>query len=343
MRIGVVFGTRPEYLKLKPFLLALQSRSLPFRILHVGQHKDLTVEEQTLPTYRFLEMPPEAGVTRLTELASNLPRILEPAIQECTHVLVQGDTATAFFAALTAFHLKRPVIHLEAGLRTYDLENPFPEEAYRSMIARIASLHLCPDASSKQALLDEKVCSKIFVVGNTILDLVRHYDMKARIGSQVPITVHRRENWPHIPDLVREIVRLAHLRPDLSFLWISHPNPDLRTVVNETLTQTGHPPNLTCSEPCSHKQLCTYIAESYCVITDSGGIQEEASYLGKFSFVLRKVTERSAIPHSYLHLVASPEELVPQFLHQKIELLPPCTAYGDGHACEKILEILPNT
>jgi len=244
---------------------------------------------------------------------------------------------------LSAFHFQIPIFHVEAGLRTFDLANPFPEEGYRSMISRIATYHLCPDEAAKENLLREGVRKNLFVVGNTILDLVKSYDMTSKIGNLVLITVHRRENWNQLPDIVNQIHSLAIQRPDLHFLWIYHPNPTLQQSVRSRTTELGDLPNLEFQQPCSHKTLCQYIHDAYSIITDSGGIQEEASFLGKYCFVLRKVTERDSIPSQYITTLSTIESLQTTFLQKQIEMLPPCTVYGKGHASEAIIQIFEET
>jgi UDP-N-acetylglucosamine 2-epimerase (non-hydrolysing) len=338
--IGIVFGTRPEYLKVKPLFNLFEEKKIAFQILHVSQHIDLEIEEKDHANYTRINIVNPLPITRLNELASNLPRFLEEPIQKCKSILVQGDTATAFFAAVTAFHCKKPIFHLEAGLRTYDLQNPFPEEAYRSMISRIATYHLCPDETAKQNLLKEGITNHIYIVGNTILDLVKSYHMTSQIGTLVLITVHRRENWDQLPQIATSIHALAAQRPDLHFVWIYHPNPVLQEIVSSTISALGSLSNLQFQQPCSHRTLCQYIHDAYCIITDSGGIQEEASFLGKQAFVIRNVTERSGIPEKYIHLVKDHTRLEQLFLERKIHLLESCTCYGRGDASVKIVEIM---
>ena len=338
--IGILFGTRPEYLKCKPLFAAFDSEGIEFRILHVKQHKDLDIEERSHPFYRNISLEFPLGVSRLNELASNLPKQLEPAIEECGSILVQGDTATAFFGCLTAFHMKRKVFHLEAGLRTYDLANPFPEEAYRSMISRLATYHLCPDAQAANNLQNEGIHSNIFVVGNTILDLVKSYRFESQVGNRVLITVHRRENWDTIIDIAKAIEILALRRPELAFDWVLHPNPTISTQVSEYFQKSSAPQNIHLLQPLTHKDLAEKIYNSYCILTDSGGIQEEGSFAGKFLFVLRKTTERSAIPPSYVQIVEDPKRLPDVFPREKPELLEPCTVYGSGNSSQEIVSIL---
>jgi UDP-N-acetylglucosamine 2-epimerase (non-hydrolysing) len=140
--------------------------------------------------------------------------------------------------------------------------------------------------------------------------------------------------------IVTNVVKLAKQRPDLQFKWIQHMNPALQKVVTETLTSEGWPDSIQVSEPLEHKELCKVITESYCIITDSGGIQEEASFLGKTCFVLRKKTERSSIPAEYIHLIQAPDTLLEEFQKKPIVLLCPCKVYGDGFASDRIIDLL---
>ena len=338
--IGIVFGTRPEYLKVKPLFSAFQREQIPFYIIQVNQHVDLLVEEKDQPNFIYLSLVDDTSVSRLNLLASTIPKLVESTLKKCSSIIVQGDTATVFFTAIAAFHLKLPIYHLEAGLRTYDLNNPYPEEAYRSMLSRIASYHLCPDIEAKAALSRENITKDVHVVGNTILDLVRTYNFTPQIGSTVLVTVHRRENWDSMKQIVTTIVKLAKQRPDLHFKWIQHMNPALQKIVVETLTSEGWPESIEVSEPLEHKELCRLITESYCIITDSGGIQEEASFLGKTCFVLRKKTERSSIPIQYIRLIQNLDDLLSEFTKKPIILLTPCKVYGDGFATDRIIDLL---
>jgi UDP-N-acetylglucosamine 2-epimerase (non-hydrolysing) len=338
--IGIVFGTRPEYLKVKPLFSVFQREGIPFYIIQVNQHVDLSIEERNEPNFIYLTLPDDTSTSRLNMLASTIPKLVESTLKKCSSIIVQGDTATVFFSAIAAFHLKLPIYHLEAGLRTYDLNNPYPEEAYRSMLSRIASYHLCPDIGAQESLIKENITKEIHVVGNTILDLVRSYNFTPEIGTTVLITVHRRENWDSMEQIVKSIAELAKQRPDLQFKWIQHMNPCLQKIVTETLTSEGWPNSIQVSAPLDHKELCKIITESYCIITDSGGIQEEASFLGKTCFVLRKKTERSSIPAEYIHMIQRSEDLVPEFQKKPIVLLASCGVYGDGFASDRIVDIL---
>ena len=339
--IGILFGTRPEYLKCKPLFLAFEEANVAYKIIHVKQHVDLEIDEKKLPNYICIDLSYNTCVSRLTTLASELPKQLETALKACASILVQGDTATAFFGCVTAFHLQKPIFHLEAGLRTHDLANPFPEEAYRSMISRIATYHLCPDVSAKENLYKENIKSNVFVVGNSILDLVKSYNFPIEDTKQVLITVHRRENWPHMKRIVESVCDVAKRYPSHTFTWILHPNPILQTEVTQLLLTTQLP-NIHTSLPIQHKELCRYITSSSYIITDSGGIQEEASFLGKVCFVLRKVTERSSIPKEYIRMIENPSDLLSSIEAEVIQRYPPCHVYGDGSTAKQVVQIIKN-
>lgn len=339
--IGIVFGTRPEYLKCKPLFQAFEEANLHYRIIHVKQHVDLDIEEKNLPNYVCVNLSENRSLERLNALASELPRQLELAVKECKSILVQGDTATAFFGCLTAFHLQKPIFHLEAGLRTYDVANPFPEEAYRSMISRLATYHLCPDETAKENLSKENIKSNVYVVGNSILDLVKSYKYPVEDKKQVLITIHRRENWLHMKEIVESVCDVAIKNPSYTFVWILHPNPVLQNQVSEVLL-TRNIANIRTSLPIQHKDLCSYITSSSYIITDSGGIQEEASFLGKICFVLRKVTERSSIPKEYIRMIQEHSQLLPTIEASCISQLQPCYVYGNGFTGSIIARIIKN-
>jgi len=337
--IGIVFGTRPEYLKCKPLFNAFEKANLDYKIIQVKQHKDLEIEEKEKKQYVCIDLESTQGLSRLNELASELPKSIESIIKDCTHILIQGDTATAFFGCLTAFHLHKKIIHLEAGLRTYDLENPFPEEAYRSMISRLATYHFCPDEQAKDNLLRENIQNNIFIVGNTILDLLKSYNFNPTLSNKILITIHRRENWDTLLEIASTISELALEYPHFQFEWILHPNPNIAKQIQDFFEKKNIN-NIILYKPLSHKELSQKIYEAYCIFTDSGGIQEEASFVGKVLFVFRKVTERNAIPTKYIHMIEEHKKLYSVFKNTTITLLEPCTVYGNGNSSNEIVNIL---
>jgi UDP-N-acetylglucosamine 2-epimerase len=336
----IIFGTRPEYLKLKPLILCFEKEGIPFSLLQVLQHENLVVEESTKEYYSKVSIEDNTNISRLTLLTSEISKKVEPYILQAKSIFIQGDTSTVFFSALTAFHLKVPIFHLESGLRTYDLENPFPEEGYRSMLSRIATYHLCPDISASENLHKEFLTKNIFIVGNTILDLVRSYGFTPTLGNTVLVTIHRRENWDNLSFIAESIYNLAEKYKNYTFVWVQHMNPILQATVNQVFERSVPLDNISRILPTDHRTLCKYISESYCTITDSGGIQEEASFLGKTCFVIRKLTERNSIPSEYIKLIHPPSELTNIFQRTNITMLPPCHVYGDGYSCNSIVSIV---
>jgi len=264
---------------------------------------------------------------------------LDSALNNTSYLLVQGDTATVFFSALSAFHKQIPIFHLEAGLRTYDLQNPFPEEGYRSMISRITNYHLCPDIGASNNLKKENINKNIHVIGNTILDLIKSYNLTPVIGNEVIITIHRRENWDSLLLILTEINKIAVNMNEIQFTWILHPNPSIRKQISEYTELNHMASNLIFSEPLNHLEMATRIAGSYFLITDSGGIQEEASFLGKHCYVIRKTTERNTIPSTYITLIPDINSLYNIIKNNRIQLLPPCNVYGNGTSTEQFIEI----
>jgi UDP-N-acetylglucosamine 2-epimerase (non-hydrolysing) len=323
--IAIFIGTRPELIKCLPLI---ESSDIYTQIL-IEQHSDLLSESYN-NTKNIIKVK-EFGKDRLNNIISS---ILHSDIfeQKWDAVLVQGDTVVAFAAALTAFNKGIPVIHLEAGLRTYDNQNPWPEEGYRKMIDSITTIALCPSKVSSENLVREGFSGKIEIVGNTSIDAIHSYNLNSVLGKKVIITLHRRENWSKIKDFFIAIEQLANQNPSLEFILPIHPNPiikDLKYIFKKVKV----------IDPIPHKEICVLLAECNCIISDSGGIQEEASYLGKRVFCCRKVTERVEIKDTYLTFTSTPEELLSLFCEQKI-LLPRSYVYGEGKSLLKINEIL---
>ena len=262
--ILICFGTRPEYIKVKSLIDNLPNIKTCF----TGQHTELL---QDIKVDYNLSMITKTA-NRLNDIVSN---ILENThiFSEIEYVLVQGDTTSAFAIALSAFHHKKKIIHLEAGLRTYNIEDPFPEEANRQLISRITNIHLCPTELNKQNLLKEGIPeSKIYVVGNTGLDNIDKSNCE--YGNKIIITLHRRNNIPIIKKWFTLLDNLAELHPELEFILPLHPNPEIQK--HKHLLHF-----VKVIEPQSHEELINLIKKSKYIISDSGGIQEEASFLNK--------------------------------------------------------------
>jgi UDP-N-acetylglucosamine 2-epimerase (non-hydrolysing) len=325
--ILICYGTRPEWLKIKPIIDKLERSD--YSLLFTGQHDELAVDSRWDSR---LYIPTHAN----NRLDSIVATVMQQFPNGFNAVLVQGDTASAFACALAAFHRGMHIVHLEAGLRTYDVKNPYPEEAYRQMISRIATHHLCPTNVSKFNLKDENVSTDhAYVVGNTSLDNIVDYRDKVTDGNTVLVTLHRRENHDIIKDWFVAIDILAQQNPNLDFVLPIHPNPNVMKWKN--LLQ-----HVRVVDPLNHMELLDILCKSTLVISDSGGIQEEASFLGKKVIVARHTTERpEGIISGHLFLCKDPSIL--QEMFERVLTLPtpttPCP-FGDGYAAEKVVPIL---
>lgn len=320
--ILICFGTRPEYIKIQPLLNQLDDE-IPYKTLFTGQHLDL-VDAQV----DFKLHVSNTG-NRMNDTIHACLATPDNIFDGISHVLVQGDTASALGMALAGFHRQKPIIHLEAGLRTYDLKQPYPEEGYRQAISRLASIHLCPTELNAQNLRNEQVQGNILVVGNTVLDHLTGITPKN--GNTVLITMHRRENHHNLSDWFDAINSLAKQTPDLTFKLPIHPNPN---VIKHRKRLT----HVQVIEPIEYATMIQKIASCKLIISDSGGIQEEASFLNKRVIVCRQKTERTESLNTHSFLCPTPQELANTFnsIMNQPTVNAPCP-YGDGHAAEKIM------
>jgi UDP-N-acetylglucosamine 2-epimerase (non-hydrolysing) len=323
--IAIFLGTRPELIKCLPLI---QSSTI-YTPVFIEQHADLLSESYT--TAKHTIKIQEFGTNRLNNIISS---ILHSDIfnLKWDAILVQGDTAVAFAAALSGFNHGIPVIHLEAGLRTYNNEHPWPEEGYRKMIDGITSIALCPSKGSSENLIKEGFSGKNYIVGNTSIDAIHSYTLQPTLGNTVLVTLHRRENWSQMKEFFLAIETLASQHPSLEFILPIHPNPAIKSL--QTLFK-----KVKVIDPVPHKTMCKMLAECNCIISDSGGIQEEAGYLGKHVFCCRKVTERTELIDTYLTFTPTPEDLLEKFSVQT-EMRSSSTVYGDGSAYIKTNTIL---
>jgi UDP-N-acetylglucosamine 2-epimerase len=244
-------------------------------------------------------------------------------------VIVQGDTATSFGISLNAFHNKIKLIHIEAGLRTWDKENPYPEETYRRCISNMADVHFCVSELNKQVLQNEKVNGTIHVVGNTVLDNLDNENVF--YGNTVPITLHRRENKDRIEKVLKAIDDVALNFKHLNFVYVTHPSVTIANVFN----------NISVISPQPYSNMINLLKQSKFIITDSGGIQEEASFFKKRTIVVRKETERKEGLGTFSVLAFEPiyiSECIRDF-DKYYEVSETCP-YGDGRAVEKIIKTL---
>lgn len=334
-KFAIIFGTRPEYLKMKSIIDEFKIRNtLLYKVIYITQHENIDEElDNSIEKLNISNVTNE----RLSNIGSEILIKLPNLINDCTDILIQGDTATAFYSALTSFQLQKNVIHIEAGLRTYDLRKPFPEEAYRQMISRISSIHFTPHNDSSDILVTEKVSGIIKNVGNSILDLVNSYNLELKMNNVVLITFHRRENWNKIDNLLLGLKKLVARTPHLKYIWYLHHNPYLQETVRKQIVDID---NIELKEPCNHLDFTKQISSSNFLITDSGGVQEEASFLGKHCIVLRASTERTHIPKEYITILEDYSLLDQVYDIIPKTHLPQCNAYGHGDTSKQILDLI---
>jgi len=326
--VHLIGGTRPEAVKLAPVAIAMREQGLVEPVLLAsGQHPAMVT--QALAAFDLtadVSLTVERTTGSQAELMTGMVRQLDALwdVRPPAAVIVQGDTTTSLAGALAAFWRRIPVVHLEAGLRSGDLDSPFPEEANRKLVAQVASLHLAPTPLAAMNLLDENVpAADVLVTGNTVVDAtlavagrkLPYADASvaaAREGSKnrlVLVTAHRRESWGQPLDRILTAVRtLVAKYPDIDVIFPSHPNPAVRAQVEAGLAGLAR---VTVTDPVPYADLSRLLSEAYLVLTDSGGIQEEAPSFGVPALVLRDVTERvESIDAGCAKLVGSDTRLI---------------------------------
>ena len=328
MKLLITYGTRPEWIKIKPILDKLKNTNIQYKTLFTGQHKDLlnTNADFILPNII------DTNKNRLNDIVISILTNISDILNNFTHVLVQGDTTSVLAISLAAFHSKVKVIHLEAGLRTYDNDNPYPEEFNRSAVSKLVSIHLCPTENNKQNLIQEKIQGDIYVIGNTVLDNLTN--IKTNYGNDIIITLHRRENHNEIKEWFKIISKIALDNKDLNFILPIHPNPNVYKFKHIL-------EGVNIIDPVPYKEMINLIANCKFIITDSGGIQEEASFLNKKAIVCRKMTERpeSINIHSFMCNEYIKLESIFYDINNDYIVNAKCP-YGDGNSTEKIINIL---
>jgi len=321
--ILICFGTRPEYIKVKSLIDNLKNVKTCF----TGQHRDL-LKHVNVDYYLTMNDYAENRLNNIYCAIMQFSHIYEGV----DYVLIQGDTSTACAIALSAFHHGKKVIHLEAGLRSNDLKDPYPEEMNRQVISRIADINLCPTTFNKENLLKENIHGAIHVVGNTGLDNINTEG--CIYGNQVLITLHRRDNHEIMDRWFQTIELLANKYSDLEFLIPIHPNPNVQK--HKHIFK-----KVKVVEPMSHSEMINYIKGCKFVISDSGGLQEECSYLNKKIIVCRRTTERpeSVGIHSFMcHWPNELDKIVDDiYVNYEVDSLCP---YGNGRSWENIRLIL---
>ena len=340
-----VIGTRPEAIKLAPVIWELRKRKQCVDICVTGQHRAMLRPHLSLlslkPDHTLKSVREEQGLSSLlTRVISGMGKVLTRAKPTCA--LVQGDTTSALGAALSAFHHGINIAHVEAGLRTYNMSAPYPEELNRRAIALLAGVHFAPTEAARQNLLAERIDgSKIVVTGNTVIDamqwaLTKKPKRALREGCVI-VTAHRRENLPRLNELTSALAELSNVHKDVRFVALSHGNPSVARGLKRAK-------GVTISKPLDYVSLVHSLAACRFVITDSGGLQEEAATLGRPLLVLREATERAeAVNAGIAQLVPMQKEAI---VHAVTRLLDspirsiPTTAFGDGHAATRIVDRL---
>ena len=354
-KIVVIFGTRPEAIKLCPLVKALKScMEFDCKVCVTGQHREMLMQVldvfKVVPDVDFALMRPNQTLGGLTaRIIDALDRYL--ASEKPDVAIVQGDTTTALAGALAAFYHHIPVAHVEAGLRTGNIYSPWPEEANRVLVSRLAKWHFCPTETNRNNLLQEGVDpTMVFVTGNTVIDallIARDKIRKYKDGKRrVLITGHRRENFcGRLDGICQAIRRLATDFQDVEFIYPVHLNPNVRETVSRVLSGME---NVKLLSPQSYLQFVELMENSDLILTDSGGIQEEAPSLGKPVLVMRDTTERpEAVAAGTVKLVGTSSDGIyfgaKRYLEDRnacIELTTAANPYGDGFATRRIIDAL---
>lgn len=361
-RVMVVFGTRPEAIKMCPLVNELKSRKTIETVVCVtGQHRQMLDQVldafQVKPDYDLSIMKNKQTLFDITtNILEQIKQVLEKEKPDV--VLVHGDTSTTFVTALACFYLQIPVGHVEAGLRTYNIYSPYPEEFNRQAVSIISQYNFAPTELSKQNLLKEGKCpDSIYVTGNTAIDALKttvredytHSELEwAKDSRLIMITAHRRENLGEpMKHMFRAIRRVMDEYPDVKAIYPIHMNPVVREIANDIL---GDDERIHIIEPLDVLDFHNFLSRSYLILTDSGGIQEEAPSLGKPVLVMRDTTERpEGIEAGTLKLVGTEEDTIYEnfkiLLDNKDEYKKMSNAsnpYGDGYACSRIADIIEN-
>lgn len=359
-KVMLVFGTRPEAIKMCPLVNELKKRKeLQTVVCVTGQHRqmlDMVLETfDVTPDYDLSIMKDKQTLFDVTtNILNRIKEVLEK--EKPNVVLVHGDTSTTFVTALACFYLQIPVGHVEAGLRTYNIYSPYPEEFNRQAVSIISKFNFAPTELSKQNLLKEgKDPNSIYVTGNTAIDALEttvrenytHPELEWAKGSRlIMITAHRRENLGEpMRHMFKAIRRVMDEHPDVKAIYPIHMNPVVREIADEFL---GGDDRIHIIEPLDVLDFHNFLSRSYLILTDSGGIQEEAPSLGKPVLVMRDTTERpEGIAAGTLKLVGTEEETIynefSRLLSDKEEyetMSKASNPYGDGHACERIADVL---
>jgi len=359
-KVMLVFGTRPEAIKMCPLVNELKTRNnIQTLVCVTGQHRQML--DQVLAAFHVVpdfDLSIMKEKQTLFDITANILNRIRDVLEQVHPdvVLVHGDTSTTFATALACFYLQIPVGHVEAGLRTYHIYSPYPEEFNRQAVGIIARYHFAPTELSRQNLLKEgKKTETIYVTGNTAIDALKttvreeytHPELEwAKDSRLILITAHRRENLGQpMKNMFRAIRRVMEEHPDVKAIYPIHMNPVVRQTADAIL---GDEKRIHIIEPLEVLDFHNFLARSYLILTDSGGIQEEAPSLGKPVLVMRDTTERpEGVAAGTLKLVGTDEEVIYRNFKQLLEdaeeyarMSNASNPYGDGFACKRIADIL---
>ena len=365
MKVLIIFGTRPEGIKFAPIIQELmKTKEMDCILVNTGQHSEILDQVLSLfsitPSYHLNILKPNQTLEEITsEMIKKIGKVYEKENPDL--VLVLGDTVTTFTGAYTAFLHRIPVGHIEAGLRTFNMYSPFPEEMYRKMVSSLSSYHFAPTDKSKKNLLEEGIPEKdIFVVGNPVIDAIlditsRPYNFPSNIQKIIDnnrriilVTTHRRENFIKLEGVYLALKQLLVDFDDIEIIFPVHPNPNVRKQVqNHLLTDTINS-RIHLIDPLSYECFSQLMKRSYLVITDSGGIQEEAPALNIPVLVVRESTERiEGVEAGTLKLVGTETEGILSATRKLLEypieyskMARTLNPYGDGTSAKQIVTIL---
>ncbi|WP_302497097.1 non-hydrolyzing UDP-N-acetylglucosamine 2-epimerase [uncultured Flavonifractor sp.] len=363
IRVMTIFGTRPEAIKMAPLVQELQSRPGITSICCVtAQHRQMLDSVLDIfhlkPDYDLNIMEPRQTLSTITtKCLLGMEEVLEQAKPDL--VLVHGDTSTTFAGALAAFYHQVKVGHVEAGLRTWDKYSPFPEEMNRKLVGDIADLHFCPTKSNVANLAREDITGGVFITGNTVIDalkttVVKDYHFSTELLNQLDyehkkiilVTCHRRENYGQpMANIMTALRRVAESFEDVELVYPVHLSPVVREAAAKYLS--GHP-RIHLIDPLDVEEMHNLMARSYLVMTDSGGLQEEAPALGRPVLVLRRETERpEAVEAGTVKIAGTEEETIFQMASELLtdekayhEMAHAVNPYGDGFACRRIVDAI---
>ena len=378
-KIMLVFGTRPEAIKMCPLVKEFQKRADEFEtiVCVTGQHREML--DQVL---KIFEVTPDIDLNimkqgqDLTDVTVRILNGMRDVFKECRPdvVLVHGDTTTSTAAALAAFYAQIPVGHVEAGLRTHNIYSPWPEEMNRQVTGRIAAYNFSPTPLSEKNLIEEKAMGKIYVTGNTVIDALHYVVNKLKTDESIAkeqdavllnagydvtrltdgkklvlITGHRRENFGDgFIRMVTAMKDLSEKYPEVDFVYPMHLNPNVRKPIHEVFGEDLTRPNFFFIEPLQYLEFVHLMSKATIVLTDSGGIQEEAPGLGKPVLVMRDTTERpEALESGTVHLVGTDYDIIVNEVSTLLEdaeeyakMSQAVNPYGDGKACGRIVDAL---